>query len=40
VAAVSVSGPVERLTRQPGRRFGSAVAACAAKLAAALDGAG
>jgi len=25
VAAVSVSGPVERLTRRPGRRFGAAV---------------
>jgi DNA-binding IclR family transcriptional regulator len=25
VAAVSVSGPIERLTRQPGRRFGDAV---------------
>jgi DNA-binding IclR family transcriptional regulator len=25
VAAVSVSGPVERMTRQPGRRFGGQV---------------
>ena len=30
VAAVSVSGPVERLTRHPGRRFGPAVVAAAA----------
>jgi DNA-binding IclR family transcriptional regulator len=29
VAAVSVSGPVERLSRQPGRRFGAAVEAAA-----------
>jgi DNA-binding IclR family transcriptional regulator len=29
VAAVSVSGPIERLTRQPGRRFGAQVAAAA-----------
>jgi len=26
IAAVSLSGPVERLTRQPGERFGQAVA--------------
>jgi DNA-binding IclR family transcriptional regulator len=36
VAAVSVSGPIERLTRQPGRRFGDAVAAAAARISAAL----
>jgi DNA-binding IclR family transcriptional regulator len=36
VAAVSVSGPVERMTRAPGRRFGAAVAAAAARLGAAL----
>ena len=32
VAAVSVSGPVERLSRQPGQRFGNAVLAAAANL--------
>jgi len=32
VAAVSVSGPVERLTRSPGERFGARVAAAAAAL--------
>jgi DNA-binding IclR family transcriptional regulator len=37
VAAVSVSGPVERLTRHPGRRFGAAVVAAAADVAAALS---
>jgi DNA-binding IclR family transcriptional regulator len=36
VAAVSVSGPVERTTRQPGRRYGKAVAAAARALATAL----
>ena len=36
VAAISVSGPVERLTRTPGRRFGAAVAAAAHRLEAAL----
>jgi DNA-binding IclR family transcriptional regulator len=35
-AAVSVSGPVERLTRRPGRRFGRQVAAAAAEIAAAI----
>jgi DNA-binding IclR family transcriptional regulator len=35
-AAVSVSGPVERLTRQPGRRFGRQVVAAAAEIAAAV----
>lgn len=29
MAAISVSGPIERLTRSPGRRFGRAVAAAA-----------
>jgi DNA-binding IclR family transcriptional regulator len=29
VAAVSVSGPIERLSRQPGRRYGAAVARAA-----------
>ncbi|MDA3030863.1 MAG: IclR family transcriptional regulator [Actinomycetota bacterium] len=32
VAAISVSGPVERLTKQPGRRFGAAVVAAAAEI--------
>jgi DNA-binding IclR family transcriptional regulator len=32
VAAVSVSGPVERLTRQPRQRFGQQVAAAAASI--------
>lgn len=36
VAAVSVSGPVERLTRHPGRRFGAAVVASASDVASAL----
>lgn len=36
VAAVSVSGPIERLTRQPGRRFGDAVVAAASAISAAL----
>lgn len=40
VAAVSVSGPIERTTRQPGRRYGDAVAAAARRIeaAAGLDG--
>jgi len=36
VAAVSVSGPIERTTRQPGRRYAAAVAAAAAEIAAAI----
>ena len=36
VAAVSLSGPVERLTRNPNRRFGAAVRAAATEVAAAL----
>lgn len=36
VAAVSVSGPVERLGRAPGRRHGSSVVAAAREIAAAL----
>jgi DNA-binding IclR family transcriptional regulator len=36
VAAISVSGPVERLTRTPGRRFGAAVIAAADRLSAML----
>ena len=31
-AAVSVSGPIERMTRQPGRRFGAAVVAAAERV--------
>lgn len=38
VAAVSVSGPIERLSRQPGARFGDAVTAAAAELSRALGG--
>jgi len=36
VAAVSLSGPVERLTRTPTRRFGAAVRAAAKQVAAVL----
>ncbi len=36
VAAVSVSGPIERLGRQPGRRFGAAVVAAAEAIGAQL----
>jgi DNA-binding IclR family transcriptional regulator len=36
VAAVSVSGPIERLTRQPGKRFGDAVVAAADRISTAL----
>ena len=36
IAAVSVSGPIERLSRQPGRRFGAAVVAAADRISAAL----
>jgi DNA-binding IclR family transcriptional regulator len=32
IAAVSVSGPIERLTRQPGDRFGAAVVSAAAEI--------
>jgi DNA-binding IclR family transcriptional regulator len=32
VAAISVSGPVERTTRQPGRRYGDAVVAAARRV--------
>ena len=35
LAAVSVSGPVERLSREPGARYGAAVVATAAEVAAA-----
>jgi DNA-binding IclR family transcriptional regulator len=36
VAAVSVSGPVERTSRQPGRKYGSQVMAAAREVEAAL----
>lgn len=36
IAAVSVSGPIERLTRQPGRRFGQQVSQTAQHLTADL----
>ena len=36
VAAVSISGPIERLTRQPGERFGASVLAAAAAITTAL----
>lgn len=36
IAAVSVSGPVERLSRAPGERFGASVVECASALGAAL----
>jgi DNA-binding IclR family transcriptional regulator len=36
VAAVSVSGPVERLSRQPGERWGAAVEAAARRISDAL----
>jgi DNA-binding IclR family transcriptional regulator len=36
VAAVSISGPVERLTRSPGHRYGAAVAAAADAVGAHL----
>jgi DNA-binding IclR family transcriptional regulator len=36
IAAVSVSGPIERLTRQPGRLHGEAVVEAAAKLSEAV----
>jgi DNA-binding IclR family transcriptional regulator len=36
VAAVSVSGPIERTSRQPGERYGEAVVAAARRIEAAL----
>jgi DNA-binding IclR family transcriptional regulator len=36
-AAVSVSGPIERLTRSPGRRYGAAVSAAAQAIEAAVN---
>ncbi|MEO6652280.1 MAG: IclR family transcriptional regulator [Ilumatobacteraceae bacterium] len=40
VAAVSVSGPIDRLTREPGPRFGTAVVRAAAGITRALSLAG
>ena len=40
VAAVSVSGPLERTTREPGRRYGEAVLAAAAEVEQALSARG
>jgi DNA-binding IclR family transcriptional regulator len=37
VAAVSVSGPIERLSRQPGRLHAQIVCAAAAKLSEVLQ---
>jgi DNA-binding IclR family transcriptional regulator len=36
VAAVSVAGPIERVTDAPGHRFGAPVVECAEAIAAAL----
>jgi DNA-binding IclR family transcriptional regulator len=36
VAAVSVSGPIDRTTRAPGRRYGAAVAEAATRISASL----
>jgi DNA-binding IclR family transcriptional regulator len=36
VAAVSVSGPIDRTTRSPGRRYGAAVAEAAARISRSL----
>ena len=38
VAALSVSGPIERMSQQPGERFGEAVSAAAAELSRTLGG--
>jgi len=40
IAAVSVSGPVERLSRHPAQRFGQAVADCASAIGRALADSG
>ena len=40
VAAVSVSGPIDRLGLHPGRRLGTAVVSAAADLSATLRGPG
>ena len=36
VAAVSVSGPIQRTTRKPGQRYGDAVAEAARQVEAAI----
>jgi DNA-binding IclR family transcriptional regulator len=36
VAAVSVSGPLDRTTRSPGRRYGGAVVEAAGRISASL----
>ena len=36
VAAVSVSGPIQRLTRSPGRKYGALVADAAARIETAV----
>ena len=36
IAAISVSGPVERLTRRPGTAFGPAVLAAAGELSSVV----
>jgi DNA-binding IclR family transcriptional regulator len=36
IAAVSVSGPIDRTSRSPGRRYGAAVVEAAARIAASL----
>ena len=36
VAAVSVSGPIQRLTRKPGQKYGAVVASAAARIEAAI----
>ncbi|CAB4773334.1 unannotated protein [freshwater metagenome] len=38
IAAVGVSGPIERLTRQPGTKYGPAVMAAARRVEQALRG--
>ena len=40
IAAVSVSGPIERTTRQPGKKYSAAVVAAAARIARGLTGDG
>ena len=37
VAAVSVSGPIERTTREPGRRYAESVVTAARAIEAALS---
>ncbi len=37
VAAIAVSGPIERLSRTPGKRFGAAVADAAAQIVLDAD---